>query len=82
MPGPMSLNCGYVAGQGLCRVVRSVRIEGVRGSNPLGSTQFDQLSGSGFASRSGLTPPVSDSGSTLGADLSLKLTDIVDIWGL
>ena len=33
------LTCGKVVDQGFCSLVHSVRIEGVRGSNPLSSTQ-------------------------------------------
>ena len=39
VPGWIPLTCGNVQQQRSCRVVRSVRIEGVRGSNPLSSTQ-------------------------------------------
>jgi hypothetical protein len=39
VPGLESLTCRNVLQQRLCRVARSVRIEGVRGSNPLSSTQ-------------------------------------------
>ena len=45
VPGWIPLTCGNVQQQRSCRVVRSVRIEGVRGSNPLSSTQKEQVSG-------------------------------------
>jgi hypothetical protein len=41
--GWIRLTCRNVRQQRLCGVVRSVRIEGVRGSNPLSSTQFMQV---------------------------------------
>ena len=45
----MPLTCGNVAYQRLCRGVRSVRIEGVRGSNPLSSTEWSsRFSGDHF----------------------------------
>jgi hypothetical protein len=44
VPGSMPLTCRNVVQQQVCGVVRSVRIEGVRGSNPLSSTEFLQLS--------------------------------------
>jgi hypothetical protein len=40
VPGSMPLTCRNVVQQQVCGVVRSVRIEGVRGSNPLSSTEF------------------------------------------
>jgi hypothetical protein len=42
-PGWMPLTCKNVPRQQLCQVARSVRIEGVRGSNPLSSTEFFQV---------------------------------------
>jgi hypothetical protein len=41
--GRTALTCRYIILQRVCRVVRSVRIEGVRGSNPLSSTEFFQV---------------------------------------
>jgi hypothetical protein len=41
----LPLNCDNTGQLRLCRVVRSVRIEGVRGSNPLSSTQFLLVTG-------------------------------------
>jgi hypothetical protein len=35
--------CVNVVHQRVCRGVRSIRIEGVRGSNPLSSTEFFQV---------------------------------------
>ena len=42
--GRTPLTCGYVVLQRVCRSARSVRIEGVRGSNPLSSTEKLQVS--------------------------------------
>ena len=46
VPGQTSLTCRYVLQQRLSRIARSVRIEGVRGSNPLSSTEKLQVGGS------------------------------------
>jgi hypothetical protein len=46
MPPPRRLTCPDVDQQAPCPTVCSVRIEGVRGSNPLSSTEKWQVSGS------------------------------------
>jgi hypothetical protein len=56
VPGRTSLTCGNVGQQRPRRMARSVRIEGVRGSNPLSSTEFLQVKW-----------PVRVSGSSLGS---------------
>jgi hypothetical protein len=43
VPSSMPLTCGNVVQQQVRRTARSVRIEGVRGSNPLSSTEFFQV---------------------------------------
>ena len=69
VPGRTSLTCENVVQRRLCRVVRSVRIEGVRGSNPLSSTEFLQVRDLFPAPGPQLPRSVSDFGSDLGADL-------------
>ena len=70
LPGWKPLTCGNVLQQRVRRGARSVRIEGVRGSNPLSSTEFLQVRW-----------PVRVSGSRLGSHCGSQVVDFGYGWG-